>query len=250
MIRKTIAIIILSFTLGSCGIYNSNRIFYLPKKESFSFQPYVENISESPLEPGDRVSFLFYPNHGENALLAMATIDDSKTTPASTLYLVNSNGDLNLPMVGSIHVQGLTCTQAIKEIVTRLEKDFQSPFVQLEIVNQRALLINGKGAGQQIDLVNQNTTLMEIIAQGGGVKEFANSEEIRLFRLENNVRKAYQFNLADINNAGLADVKIKNRDIIVINHQPRNIQNSLKEVGPWLSILTSGLAIFAIFMKI
>ncbi len=153
-------------------------------------------------------------------------------------------------MVGSIHVQGLTCTQAIKEIETRLERDFQSPFVQLEIVNQRALLINGKGAGQQIDLVNQNTTLMEIIAQGGGVKEFANSEEIRLFRLENNVRKAYQFNLADINNAGLADVKIKNRDIIVINHQPRNIQNSLKEVGPWLSILTSGLAIFAIFMKI
>ena len=97
---------------------------------------------------------------------------------------------------------------------------------------------------------NEGTTLMETLAIGGGVKDFGKSNEIKLFRQENGERKIYEFDLSEMNQLKNTDVIIKNRDIIVINHNPRNVQNTLREIGPWLSILTSGLAIFSIFSKL
>jgi polysaccharide export outer membrane protein len=101
-----------------------------------------------------------------------------------------------------------------------------------------------------IPLSNEGTTLAEVLAIAGGIRENAKSKEIRLFRQENGVRKIYEFDLSEINQLKHADITIQNRDILVINHHPRLAQNSLREVGPWLSILTSGLAIFSIFSKI
>jgi protein involved in polysaccharide export with SLBB domain len=93
-------------------------------------------------------------------------------------------------------------------------------------------------------------TLMEVLALGGGVKELGKSNQIRLFRMENGVRKIYQFDLSEINQLKNADVTVQNRDILVINQYPRNAQNVLRDAGPWLSILTSGLVVFSIFSKL
>jgi len=87
-------------------------------------------------------------------------------------------------------------------------------------------------------------------ALGGGIKEHGKSNQIRLFRIENGVRKIYEFDLSEINNLKNADVTVQNRDILVINHHPRNAQNTLRDAGPWLSILTSGLVVFSIFSKL
>ena len=164
--------------------------------------------------------------------------------------MVNSSGEITLPLLGSISVQGLRLEEVEAQLTEKLATIIQSPYVEITVVNKRVLLFNGKGAGQVIPLKNEGTTLLETLAIGGGVKDFGKSNEIKLFRQENGQRKIYEFDLSEMNQLKNTDVIIKNRDIIVINHNPRNIQNTLREIGPWLSILTSGLAIFSIFSRL
>ena len=236
---------------SSCGVYNSNKLLAPSKDPSYTISSYEGQTADERIQSGDELRIKIYPNSGEQALLSIAALGEEEGAAVQgDGFVVNSSGEITLPLLGSISVQGLRLEELEAQLTEKLATIIQAPYVEITVVNKRVLLFNGKGAGQVIPLKNEGTTLMETLAVGGGVKDFGKSNEIKLFRQENGHRKIYEFDLSEMNQLKNTDVIIKNRDIIVINHNPRNVQNTLREIGPWLSILTSGLAIFSIFSKL
>jgi len=251
MNSKQIIFGILLMLTSSCGVYNSNKLLAPSKDPSYTISSYEGQTADERIQSGDELRIKIYPNSGEQALLSIAALGEEEGPAVQgDGFVVNSSGEITLPLLGSISVQGLRIEELEAQLTEKLATIIQAPYVEITIVNKRVLLFNGKGAGQVIPLKNEGTTLMETLAIGGGVKDFGKSNEIKLFRQENGQRKIYEFDLSEMNQLKNTDVIIKNRDIIVINHNPRNVQNTLREIGPWLSILTSGLAIFSIFSKL
>lgn len=251
MNSKQIIFGVLLMLTSSCGVYNSNKLLAPSKDPSYTISSYEGQTADERIQSGDELRIKIYPNSGEQALLSIAALGEEEGPAVQgDGFVVNSSGEITLPLLGSISVQGLRIEELEAQLTEKLATIIQAPYVEITVVNKRVLLFNGKGAGQVIPLKNEGTTLMETLAIGGGVKDFGKSNEIKLFRQENGQRKIYEFDLSEMNQLKNTDVIIKNRDIIVINHNPRNVQNTLREIGPWLSILTSGLAIFSIFSKL
>ena len=252
MNSKQIIFGVLLMLTSSCGVYNSNKLLAPSKDPSYTISSYEgHQTADERIQSGDELRIKIYPNSGEQALLSIAALGEEEGPAVQgDGFVVNSSGEITLPLLGSISVQGLRLEELEAQLTEKLATIIQLPYVEITVINKRVLLFNGKGAGQVIPLKNEGTTLMETLAIGGGVKDFGKSNEIKLFRQENGQRKIYEFDLSEMNQLKNTDVIIKNRDIIVINHNPRNVQNTLREIGPWLSILTSGLAIFSIFSKL
>jgi polysaccharide biosynthesis/export protein len=251
MNSKQIIFGVLLMLTSSCGVYNSNKLLAPSKDPSYTISSYEGQTADERIQSGDELRIKIYPNSGEQALLSIAALGEEEGPAVQgDGFVVNSSGEITLPLLGSISVQGLRLEELEAQLTEKLATIIQLPYVEITVINKRVLLFNGKGAGQVIPLKNEGTTLMETLAIGGGVKDFGKSNEIKLFRQENGQRKIYEFDLSEMNQLKNTDVIIKNRDIIVINHNPRNVQNTLREIGPWLSILTSGLAIFSIFSKL
>jgi polysaccharide biosynthesis/export protein len=251
MNSKQIIFGVLLMLTSSCGVYNSNKLLAPSKDPSYTISSYEGQTADERIQSGDELRIKIYPNSGEQALLSIAALGEEEGPAVQgDGFVVNSSGEITLPLLGSISVQGLRIEELEAQLTEKLATIIQLPYVEITVINKRVLLFNGKGAGQVIPLKNEGTTLMETLAIGGGVKDFGKSNEIKLFRQENGQRKIYEFDLSEMNQLKNTDVIIKNRDIIVINHNPRNVQNTLREIGPWLSILTSGLAIFSIFSKL
>ena len=251
MNSKQIIFGVLLMLTSSCGVYNSNKLLAPSKDPSYTISSYEGQTADERIQSGDELRIKIYPNSGEQALLSIAALGEEKGPAVQgDGFVVNSSGEITLPLLGSISVQGPRLEELEAQLTEKLATIIQLPYVEITVINKRVLLFNGKGAGQVIPLKNEGTTLMETLAIGGGVKDFGKSNEIKLFRQENGQRKIYEFDLSEMNQLKNTDVIIKNRDIIVINHNPRNVQNTLREIGPWLSILTSGLAIFSIFSKL
>ena len=237
--------------LSSCSVYNSNKLLSDSKDPAYTIESVQPKNQEETIQSGDELSIKIYPNDGENALMSIASIKSEElTTKMEDGFTVSSTGEIRLPLVGEVMAKGLTTSQLTEALTLKLTKTIQSPYVEVSVINQRLMLFNGKGAGQVIPLAHEAMTLMEVIALGGGIKDHGKSSQIRLFRMENGVRKIYEFDLSEMNNLKNADVRVQNRDILVINHHPRNAQNTLRDAGPWLSILTSGLVLFSIFSKL
>ncbi len=250
------------FLLNSCGNVNSNILFKIPKGDKFEYDslPLVPE-EDFRLAPGDRFSFLFGTNNGEKIILnisganAGVTVNGNKTNNGgqmlqqrnSITYLVRQDGYANLPLLGEIHIAGKTIVELENDLKNRLSANYISPFVQIRVTNQRVIIFPGKGDARVVKLSNANTSLLEVIALAGGVRNESRSNSIKLMRKTNSrKREIYKIDLSTIKGLKDAQMIVQSNDYIYIDFKPRVASSILQEFAPWLSLLTTALLTYNI----
>ena len=248
--------------LNSCANFNSNILFKIPKKSSFAYDSIpLEPEEDFRLAPGDRFSFLFGTNNGEKIILNQSGVSSQGLNDESNnqmrmqmqnqnnqiTYLVRQDGKANLPLLGDIVVAGKTILALENEIKTLLSENYIAPFVQIRVTNQRVIIFPGKGDAQVIGLSNANTSLLEVIALAGGIRDEARSNSIRLMRkISPTKREIYKIDLSTIQGLKNAQMIVQSNDYIYIDFKPRLASSILQEIGPWLSLITTGLLTYSI----
>jgi polysaccharide export outer membrane protein len=234
--------------LSSCETINSNRILFFEEDHPLALDTLQDNSAYAPIENGDILNISFLPNKGEQKIIGGAK-ESSSIVTMDQKYLVDPSGEINVPLLGKIKVGGKTEIALQAHLEEELSKLIKQPYVSINIENERLLLFSGRGTGTVIPLKNKNTSLLEIIALGGGLKENSKSQEIHVLRNVNGVRKTYRFDISSIQNPKGAQMIMRNHDIVVVNYYPRKLQSALKEFNPWLNLTSSGLALISIILR-
>ena len=246
---------ILLLAVSGCANINSNVLFRIPKGENFQYDSLPLKPSEDyVIGPGDRFSFLFSTNNGEKLISGLSGVSGISgqtfyTSMQIQDYLVRRDGTVELPLIGILKVQGMTAIELQEKLKSILAKDYIDPFVQIRFTNQRVIVFPGRGQAQVVTLINLNTTLLEVIALAGGLSNDAKSYSIKLIRKINNKREVYRIDLSTINGLKEAEMIVQSNDYIYIDFKPRLASSILTEVAPWLSLMTTTLALFAFFNK-
>jgi len=249
--------------LNSCANFNSNILFKIPKKSNFAYDSIpLEPEEDFRLAPGDRFSFLFGTNNGEKIILNQSGVSSESLNGQNNsqlnqmrmqnqnnqiTYLVRQDGKANLPLLGDLVVAGKTILALENEIKTLLSENYIRPFVQIRVTNQRVIIFPGKGDAQVVGLSNANTSLLEVIALAGGIREEARSNSIKLMRkISSTKREIYKIDLSTIEGLKDAQMIVQSNDYIYIDFKPRLASSILQEIGPWLSLITTGLLTYSI----
>jgi polysaccharide export outer membrane protein len=257
-LKFLLIISVISTFLNSCGNVNSNALFKIPKDGSFKYDSLVMNPTDDYiLGPGDRFSFQFATNDGERIIFTQSGVSELaegsiRQNQQRNLidYLVRQDGKTNLPLVGELYVAGLTLVQLEDSISSRLSKNFINPFVQIRLSNQRVFFFGDRGIATVIYLQNTNTSLVEVIALAGGISENSRSNSIKVMRRTNKgKREIYKIDLSTINGLAEAEMVVQGNDYIYVDYKPRIASSIFNEVGPWLSLATTSIAVIAIFSK-
>jgi polysaccharide export outer membrane protein len=235
----------LSVLMTSCGI-NSEFLFQTPKDFVFDV-PVIDSTSiDYLIQPNDVISFEIYTNEG-------ALMVEVSTTPvgnqanirtANIEYLVNSQGFVELPIIGMQKISGLNIAEAQDFIEDLYTPQFNRPYVQLKVMNRRAIIFTSPaGDGQVLQLGAQSISVIEALAKSGGIGQFAEADNIRLFRKsESGERLSYLIDLSTIDGLRYADMSVEGGDIIYVQSRKRVPQQVSMEVRLWLTLFT-GLVI-------
>jgi len=248
---------IIASLLNSCANVNSNAMFKIPRDGSFVYDTLVMSPKDDyVISEGDRFSFQFATNEGERIIFMQSGISDlndgimRRTNQANNDYLVRQDGKANLPLIGEIYVKGLTVVKLEDTLVKVLSKNFINPFVKINISNQRVVVFGGRGNAQVVNLSNTNTSLLEAIAMAGGINEQGKAFSIKVMRrTEIGKREIYKIDLSTIAGIKEADMIVQGNDYIYVDYKPRLASSILREVSPWLSLMTTSLTLFAILKK-
>lgn len=229
-------------------------MFKIPKKSDFQYDVIPQKpTTDYRISSGDRFSFLFSTNNGEKIIFGQSGIDDASNGQQlqsnNRDYLVRQDGTAELPLVGIIPVVGLSIVELEDELTKKLSKNYIDPFVQIRVTNQRVLVFPGRGIAQVVYLVNTNTSLLEVLALSGGIRDEARANSIKLIRKVNGKREIYSVDLSTISGLKSAEILVESNDYIYIDTKPRIASAVLREVGPWLSVFTSSFAIYALIKK-
>jgi polysaccharide export outer membrane protein len=119
---------------------------------------------------------------GPNDLLVIEVFQVDELSGAER---VNANGQINLPLIGTVTVGGLTQTEAERLLEQELEKDFlQNPQVDIfieEFTSQRVTVMGSVNKPGVFPLQGR-TTLLQAIALAEGVDRLADTETVVVFR--------------------------------------------------------------------
>ena len=138
----------------------------------------------------------------------------------SGVETVNTRGYINMPLIGSVLVAGLTQQQAEELIASKLAKDYlHNPQVNIDIIDyvSQQVTILGSVKEPGIYPLKGRTTLLQAIAMAGGPGAIARQEEIVVFRSdEKGAVVGYIVNLEEIQTGKKNDPEVIGNDRIVV----------------------------------
>lgn len=134
--------------------------------------------------------------------------------------VVRPDGKISLPLLNDVVVDGLTPDQ-VRQRVTELSKKFiEDPTVTVVVkqINSRKVYITGNVERPGTFPLLRPTTVLQLIAVAGGLKEFANGGDIVLVRTEGSKQETFQFNYDHLKNRkNLAqNIFLKPGDTIIV----------------------------------
>jgi polysaccharide export outer membrane protein len=118
--------------------------------------------------------------------------------PAPTIsgILVNKEGDVEMPVIGKIHVAGLTTNEARALIRTKAEKYFKDPAVIIRYANFKITVGGEVSRPATYVLPNEKVTIMDGLTMAGDLTIYGKRENILLLRdNEDGTKTAYRVNL-------------------------------------------------------
>ena len=263
--KLLLSFITCAFLLSAC--MSSKKIVYV--KDMLSDTSY--NAVAAPalrIQKSDRLSILvsattpelaipFNQGSGDYQVNDKGSFSRNSTTSSSLNgkgYLVNDQGEIEFPILGSFFVEGLTIDQIRDMIKKRLvkEKFISDPILKIELLNLKISMMGEVKNVGVLEVPDARITLLEAIARSGGLTVNAAANKISVIREEEGVRKVYLHDIASKDIFNSPTYYLQQNDIVYIEPRDADLtpraQNNLRYVSTGLGLLATIFTILT-FLK-
>lgn len=150
-------------------------------------------------------------------------------------YQVDLTGKISLPLIGEVRAVSLTTAQLDQELTAKFGARYlENPDISVGVKESVRRSITVDGAVKQAGSFPTTgpVTLMQAIAQAGGVTEDANPRRIAVFRTIDGQRQAAAFDLVSIRRGQDRDPAVYPGDVVVVDGS--SLKAAYKQIlGSW-----------------
>ncbi len=242
--------LILLLILNACSLKDeyvmfnqTNTLKQGTKKENLN-RVYTTRIDPATFEykirPHDRITIVTY-NHPQLS----TGIGGVTTAGLGENILVNSRGDIRIPLVKTIHIAGLSQPQAQSKLEEAFAEYLKHPSVQLEVLNKRAFVLGEVNNPGPIELQNEQLPLLQLLAIAGDLTTSANKNSIVILKNRESGIVTKVVSLTDIHSIRIANQMIRPNDIVyVVPNGMRLFNNKVDEINPIFRLVANALSPF------
>lgn len=213
---------------------------------------YLQDMTQgTQIELEDRIEARIAPYDELTIKVSASSISQEMASPfkAGEDYLVDVDGNIDFPVLGKVHVAGLTRLRLQDTLVRRLERDslLDNPYVSVRFKSFKVFFL-GRGTGQVINVTNERCTFLEALAMSNGLDNFTRRDRIGVMR-EVNGRMVMRY-LDPRSSQVFSDpfYMLQQNDFIIT--EGMNVGVVRTEVTYWTSLITSTMSVVSVALTL
>lgn len=255
---KLIVILLLSAVfVCSCG--DANKIVLVE-----DIQPNISVRIQEPrpirLQVGDRLNV--YVHSRDRELVEMFNVNatsgsGSGNSNSNGMYTVDANGNIEMPIIGSLSVKGLTRTELQDMVKYKLlaSKLVRDPIVSVDFIDLRYYTLGEAGYSSR-EITRDQITLIEALAEMGGISVEGKHTNVLVLRTIDGKQTPYEVDVTNTSALYSSPVYyLQQNDVIYARPTQTKINNTslygnqMRTPTFWFSLFNSILTLTVLFSK-
>lgn len=137
-------------------------------------------------------------------------------------YIVDPSGFIDMPILGKVHVQGLTTIQLKDRLVKEISTEVEDPIVKVELVNFRVNVMGEVKAPCAINVKRERYSILDALSDAGDLTEYGERDNVLLIREEYGAKTYHRINLNDASILSSPYFYLKQNDVVYV--EPNSIR--------------------------
>ncbi len=230
---KQIKILYLLFAVLFISCASKKDILYLQDIESIDFNNKgASNIVT--IKPNDQLSIIISSVDRKSAApfnmpaLADFNSDITQVNAQQRLqtYLVDQDGNIEFPILGSLKLSNKTPQQATSLLKEELRKYLKAPIVNLRINNFKVSVLGEVNNPGIIDVRDQRITILEALSSAGDMTVFGKRKDVMVIREDASGKKYFKVDFTSSEFIKSPYYYLQQNDVVIVSPNKTQVQSS------------------------
>jgi polysaccharide export outer membrane protein len=208
----------------------------------------IRNLPDLKIQPDDLLSIKVKALDMEAAVPYNLDLETAQNAGANSLqntrallgYLVDKEGNIDFPQIGTIKAAGKTTLELKNELENALKPYLNDPVIQVRFFNFRITLMGEVNRPGTFVIPTERVSILDALGQAGDLTVYADRTNILLIREQQGKREFIRLNLQDRNIFNSPYFYLVQNDLIYIEPvdvKTASIRDQSQRITPWISVI-------------
>lgn len=166
-------------------------------------------------------------------------------------YLVDNAGNIEFPILGRLHVAGMTRSELVDHVRTLIMKDVKDPIVNVRIVNYKVTVLGEVNRPGSYTIDGERVTLPEALGLAGDMTIYGQRNNIIVLREIDGKKEHEVIDLTSIKFLNSDYYYLKQNDVVYVSPNSAQIQSSKfnRNASVYVSVASLLLSVLVLVFK-
>lgn len=162
--------------------------------------------------------------------------------------LVDINGNIEIPRIGTKNVVGKTIPELKEEIKNEMTKWLVTPIVDVKVLNKEITILGEVRNPNTIQVDKDKNNLFEMISKTGGFDFYANLKAIKILRQEGENVKVTNIDLTKSDDILNTNILLHPGDIVIVpSKKNKEFDKRISTIIPFTTTVSAAAIIMGLF---
>ncbi len=237
--RLKVAIVtVLMISMGSC--VSKKEMVYLQDADGIDAIEAIVKV-EPKIQQDDILSINVSAMDAEAALpFNLFEAGNATSVPKPITYLVNSDGEINFPVLGKIKVEGFTTKEITGHLAETLAVYIKNPIVNIRLTNFKVTVLGEVKSPGTYPVPNERISILEAIGLAGDLTIQGKRKNVTLIREQNGKRTFIDIDLTNKEILNSPYFYLAQNDVLIVEPNKTKINSSA--VGPNIGVIFASIS--------
>lgn len=235
-------LIVLSMLVFSC--VSNDKMLYLQNKVSAENQANFKTV----IKTDDVLMIIVSSENPEVAapynlktVVMQSSSEESVQTQRMQTYIVDSEGNIEFPVIGKIKLAGFTKQEAIDYLKDLLKSHVKDAVINMRILNFEITVLGEVKNPGTFGVPSERITILEALGKAGDLTIYGKRNNVLLIREENGVKTTQRIDLTKSDFINSPYYYLAQNDVLYVEPNKTRINSSA--VGPNIAVGISALSL-------